>query len=599
MPYLIPDVIDPPTRVCIPISVPNDPHHLQVFWGHLGLLGKWYSWERDDAHTGKDVAAVWGQTWIEARNSWALGGCMAIYNLRQTGILLERQNEAGGLWSTLYDPSAQVLIKVPSTLYQNTAMSRANVPGLRLNAYPEAKAGTNDATLIVAAGWGAPAAIFGRYDNFAPYTATIQLEHNVSGGVTPGLDYLRATDTVGNKFAGINAYGNQLLRVVSALPTPTANHYGSIVFLQSGFQPDCGVWVCVYDAYAAEYVWTMQKGADGANGTNGTNGTNGHGYESLDPALQEVLNPNQPPEVVLDNALPTKTFVGFKLPRAQKIASMSAHALAPGATPTAEFSENPVGDSIVDFGIPSGAPGSSYGFDDVLPGLGDYKNYSFLVPGDTLFNLPFRVPAGSVISDINGRGYWTVQLTGNTVVTGSAGYFIGSDQQGQLNIGKKSDQYTGYFTYENAVGEHVFTEDTWVSFAQFRGASALYGGGWMWVSFRLSRPINDTIDLTYGYGATGPSSITDGDEFDFVLGDQGGGFWNGSVTFSVGVNLELISESGWSQGPYPTAVWAFNYPNGSTGGVFPAPLDVPGVAAGLYGANSGSACTIRLKATKA
>lgn len=630
MPYLIPDVIDPPTRVCIPISVPNDPQHLQVFWGHLGLLGKWYAWERDADHLGKQVAAVWGQTWIAARNAWALGGCMGVFDLRQTGILLERQNESGGLWSTLYDPRPYVLLKAPTSLYPNTVSVPLGVAGLTLNSVVGARAGTNDAILNVRAGWGAPAAIFSRPDNNLPVTPTVQIEHNFTGGIQPGLDFLRAMDTAGNKLGGINAYGNPVLRRYTVLPSATVDHYGSLVMLNSGFEPNDGLWYGDYNPTTGTYIWRQGIGKPGEDGIDG------HGVDMLDPALQAVLYPNQNPEIVKDDALPSKTFIGFKLPRAalfskasdivrkpnenptvaltsdvhgdkilqfgipraQKIVEFVAHNLPPGSDATVDYAENGDGDSLVDLGVPVGANGSSAGFDDVLPGLGDFKDYAFLVPADTLFNLPFRVPAGSTISNIVGRGYWTVFDTDNARVVGSAGTVVsipgGTDMTGRLDIGKKSNQTTDNFTYQAAVGSHVFTSDTWVSFAQHRVFPQEYGGGWLWVSFRLTRAGAPTIALTYGSGGSGVSEVEDGGEFDLVLGNIGA-YYNGFVSTVPNVNLTVISVTGWSSSGESNA-WGYQKVDNSF--VFqPAPIASPPVTVKLFGANSATPCTIRLRAT--
>lgn len=68
--YLLPTVIDPPDTVCVQINIPNDRFHIAAFWGQIELLARWYTWERDDAHTGKDVAAVWREVFTQARQYW-------------------------------------------------------------------------------------------------------------------------------------------------------------------------------------------------------------------------------------------------------------------------------------------------------------------------------------------------------------------------------------------------------------------------------------------------------------------------------------------------------------------------------------------------
>jgi len=59
MPYILPADINPTDRIYACVPIPNDPMHRAAFMGQMTALSRWYSWERDDAHTGKDVAAVW------------------------------------------------------------------------------------------------------------------------------------------------------------------------------------------------------------------------------------------------------------------------------------------------------------------------------------------------------------------------------------------------------------------------------------------------------------------------------------------------------------------------------------------------------------
>lgn len=57
--YLLPSVIDPVGTLCVCVPLPNDPDHIRAFLGQLDALAKWYTWERDEAHTGRLVAEVW------------------------------------------------------------------------------------------------------------------------------------------------------------------------------------------------------------------------------------------------------------------------------------------------------------------------------------------------------------------------------------------------------------------------------------------------------------------------------------------------------------------------------------------------------------
>jgi len=55
----LPLVVNPPGVRCYQIPVPDDIYHLAAFRGAIFELAKAYSWANDDAHTAKDVAAVW------------------------------------------------------------------------------------------------------------------------------------------------------------------------------------------------------------------------------------------------------------------------------------------------------------------------------------------------------------------------------------------------------------------------------------------------------------------------------------------------------------------------------------------------------------
>jgi len=57
--YFLPIDVNPPTKVCFQIEVPNDIYHIAAFMGQIYALARAYSWADDPAHTAKLVAAVW------------------------------------------------------------------------------------------------------------------------------------------------------------------------------------------------------------------------------------------------------------------------------------------------------------------------------------------------------------------------------------------------------------------------------------------------------------------------------------------------------------------------------------------------------------
>lgn len=80
--FPLPSVIDP-ERICVQLQIPNDIAHIRAFWGILLELTLQWNWERDDAHTAKEVAAVWMDVWRQAREQFYSGGCEGQPNCRE------------------------------------------------------------------------------------------------------------------------------------------------------------------------------------------------------------------------------------------------------------------------------------------------------------------------------------------------------------------------------------------------------------------------------------------------------------------------------------------------------------------------------------
>jgi len=57
--WVLPEVVEPPTSLCVTIRVPNETYYKSAFWGALLDLASAYKWQDDPAHTAKDVANVW------------------------------------------------------------------------------------------------------------------------------------------------------------------------------------------------------------------------------------------------------------------------------------------------------------------------------------------------------------------------------------------------------------------------------------------------------------------------------------------------------------------------------------------------------------
>jgi hypothetical protein len=57
--YVLPEVVNPPDRICFRVEVPNERYHIAAFMGQLYALASAASWQNDESHTALDVAKVW------------------------------------------------------------------------------------------------------------------------------------------------------------------------------------------------------------------------------------------------------------------------------------------------------------------------------------------------------------------------------------------------------------------------------------------------------------------------------------------------------------------------------------------------------------
>lgn len=79
--FLLPSIVDPESDICIAVHIPNEPQYLRAFWGVYERLGYWFSWERDDAHTGKDAAARWRASVARTRDTYNEFGDLCEMNI--------------------------------------------------------------------------------------------------------------------------------------------------------------------------------------------------------------------------------------------------------------------------------------------------------------------------------------------------------------------------------------------------------------------------------------------------------------------------------------------------------------------------------------
>lgn len=119
--YSFPDPIDPGEVACFKVYVPKDTLYLAAFWRAYQFFGEWLAWRRDDAHTGKDVAALWRPLIELARSEYeASGGVCSdmAYQLRQNPAnpcQLQQSLDGGVTWSLAFDYSLCAnVISVPA-----------------------------------------------------------------------------------------------------------------------------------------------------------------------------------------------------------------------------------------------------------------------------------------------------------------------------------------------------------------------------------------------------------------------------------------------------------------------------------------------------
>lgn len=62
--WVLPEVINPPERICFQIEVPKERFHLAAFRGALLNLASAVNWQDDPDHKAKDVAKVWDKIYL-------------------------------------------------------------------------------------------------------------------------------------------------------------------------------------------------------------------------------------------------------------------------------------------------------------------------------------------------------------------------------------------------------------------------------------------------------------------------------------------------------------------------------------------------------
>lgn len=99
--YPTPDPVDPGSLKCFQVFVPDSPGHISAFKAQIEMLSYWYTWERDDAHTGKDLAALWYTAWNTISES--CGGM--IRQKPSDPCIIQQSDDGGATWDDVVDIS--------------------------------------------------------------------------------------------------------------------------------------------------------------------------------------------------------------------------------------------------------------------------------------------------------------------------------------------------------------------------------------------------------------------------------------------------------------------------------------------------------------
>lgn len=121
--YPLPDVINPPDRVCITVPVPNDPTHLDNFYGALFTLTRWFNYRENPAKTGKATADVWSEIFQNLSQSECLMPTQ--YRMDSCG-LIEFSVDGGETWETLANFSDCFIWRAPDSDARNVVQSAGN-----------------------------------------------------------------------------------------------------------------------------------------------------------------------------------------------------------------------------------------------------------------------------------------------------------------------------------------------------------------------------------------------------------------------------------------------------------------------------------------
>lgn len=97
----LPAIVDPPTRKCIKVYVPDDELHLSAFRGALLALQSAYNWQDDPTHKAREVALVWRDILRDMGTDIGCG--LDTIEFQQIDDCEVQYRIDGGAWITLAD----------------------------------------------------------------------------------------------------------------------------------------------------------------------------------------------------------------------------------------------------------------------------------------------------------------------------------------------------------------------------------------------------------------------------------------------------------------------------------------------------------------
>lgn len=95
--WALPETVNPATRRCIQVQVPDDPMHIAAFRGAMLALASAYNWTDDAAHKAKDVALVWRGI-IDSMTTWGCEVPVMFRACSSPGCGLEYSTDGGTTW---------------------------------------------------------------------------------------------------------------------------------------------------------------------------------------------------------------------------------------------------------------------------------------------------------------------------------------------------------------------------------------------------------------------------------------------------------------------------------------------------------------------